>query len=80
MFFRKTARAGVKCELALLFICNKRLENQPLSISLKGGYMDTKLQDWLHDLGVALGLIERPKLQPVPVRTDDKRRRQPQRR
>ncbi|WP_141230148.1 MULTISPECIES: PA1414 family protein [Pseudomonas] len=43
--------------------------------------MDTKLQDWLHDLGVALGLIERPKLQPVPVRTDDdKRRRQPQRR
>ncbi|WP_264760094.1 PA1414 family protein [Pseudomonas quasicaspiana] len=42
--------------------------------------MDTKLQDWLHDLGVALGLIERPKLQPVPVRTGDKRRRQPQRR
>jgi hypothetical protein len=61
-------------------ICNKRLEDQSSSISLKGGFMNTKLQDWLHDLGVALGLIERPKLQPIPVRTDDKRRRQPQRR
>ncbi|WNW11411.1 PA1414 family protein [Pseudomonas sp. DTU_2021_1001937_2_SI_NGA_ILE_001] len=38
--------------------------------------MNGKLQEWLHDLGVALGLIERPKLQPVPVRHDDERRRQ----
>ncbi|MGV8917434.1 MAG: PA1414 family protein [Pseudomonas sp.] len=43
--------------------------------------MNGKLQDWLHDLGVALGLIERPKLQPIPVRTgDDKRRQQRPRR
>ena len=42
--------------------------------------MNNKLQDWLHDLGVALGLIERPKLQPIPVRTDgDKRRQCPRR-
>jgi len=50
-------------------------ESQSSSISLKGGVMNSKLQDWLHDLGVALGLIERPKLQPIPVRTDDERRR-----
>ncbi|MCQ9425112.1 hypothetical protein NRB16_16455 [Pseudomonas sp. LJDD11] len=36
--------------------------------------MNNKLQEWLHDLGVALGLIERPKLQPIPVRSDDERR------
>ncbi|KPB77264.1 hypothetical protein ALP36_00093 [Pseudomonas syringae pv. coriandricola] len=42
----------------------------------QGGSMNTKLQEWLHDLGVALGLIERPKLQPIPVRADDNRRRQ----
>ncbi|MFJ4144656.1 PA1414 family protein [Pseudomonas sp. NPDC089734] len=37
--------------------------------------MNSKLQEWLHDLGVALGLIERPKLQPIPVRAEDERRR-----
>lgn len=36
--------------------------------------MKEKLQTWLHDLGVALGLIE-PPLQPVPVPTDDEQRR-----
>jgi hypothetical protein len=42
--------------------------------------MKEKIQNWLHDLGVALGLIE-PPLQPVPIRTDDEqRRRQPRRR
>ncbi len=39
--------------------------------------MKDKLQTWLHDLGVALGLIE-PPLQPVPIRTDDDRRRRQQ--
>lgn len=38
--------------------------------------MNSKLQQWLHDLGVALGLIERPKLQPIPVRSDEQPRRQ----
>ncbi|RMO54857.1 hypothetical protein ALQ37_05124 [Pseudomonas syringae pv. aptata] len=42
----------------------------------QGGSMNSKLQEWLHDVGVALGLIERPKLQPIPVRADDDRRRQ----
>ncbi|RMW22127.1 hypothetical protein ALO97_00915 [Pseudomonas syringae pv. tagetis] len=42
----------------------------------QGGFMNSKLQEWLHDVGVALGLIERPKLQPIPVRADDDRRRQ----
>jgi hypothetical protein len=41
--------------------------------------MNSKLQEWLHDVGVALGLIEQPKLQPVPVRTNDDKRRQPRR-
>ncbi|HEY0289025.1 MAG TPA: PA1414 family protein [Pseudomonas sp.] len=42
--------------------------------------MNSKLQEWLHDVGVALGLIERPKLQPIPVRSnDDNKRRQPRR-
>jgi hypothetical protein len=42
----------------------------------EGGFMNTKLQEWLHDLGVALGLIERPKLQPIPVRSNDKHDKQ----
>ena len=79
MFFPRSFISKRKVPLGAI-ICNKRLEVQSSSISLKGGFMNTKLQDWLHDLGVALGLIERPKLQPIPVRTDDKRRRQPQRR
>lgn len=37
---------------------------------------DTKLQSWLHDLGVALGLIERPKLVPIPIRNDEQLPRQ----
>ena len=32
--------------------------------------MKEKIQNWLHDLGVALGLIE-PPLQPIPIRTDN---------
>lgn len=32
--------------------------------------MSAKLQNVLHDLLVALGLRERPKLQPIPVRHD----------
>lgn len=31
--------------------------------------MNTKLQNALFDLWVALGLCERPKLQPIPVRS-----------
>jgi hypothetical protein len=45
----------------------------------EGGIMKEKIQNWLHDLGVALGLIE-PPLQPVPIRTDDEQRRRQQRR
>ncbi|MFJ7142958.1 PA1414 family protein [Pseudomonas protegens] len=41
--------------------------------------MKDKLQSWLHDLGVALGLIE-PPLQPVPISTDEELRRRQQRR
>ncbi|KPX81967.1 hypothetical protein ALP66_04659 [Pseudomonas amygdali pv. photiniae] len=41
--------------------------------------MNSKLQEWLHDAGVALGLIERPKLQPIPVRADDDDRRRQRR-
>ncbi|WEK11231.1 MAG: hypothetical protein P0Y51_10845 [Candidatus Pseudomonas colombiensis] len=41
--------------------------------------MKDKLQTWLHDLGVALGLIE-PPLQPVPIPTDEELRRRQQRR
>ncbi|WP_267464134.1 PA1414 family protein [Pseudomonas neuropathica] len=41
--------------------------------------MKEKIQNWLQDLGVALGLIE-PPLQPVPIRTDDEQRRRQQRR
>ncbi len=41
--------------------------------------MIAKLQSVLHDLLVALGLLDRPTLQPVPVR-DDKDGRQPPRR
>ncbi len=40
--------------------------------------MKDKLQSWLHDVGVALGLVE-PPLQPVPIPVDEPRRR-PQRR
>ena len=41
--------------------------------------MNSKWQEWLHDVGVALGLIERPKLQPIPIRTDDDERRRTRR-
>ncbi|MEH6366923.1 MULTISPECIES: PA1414 family protein [Pseudomonas] len=42
--------------------------------------MIAKLQNAFHDLLVALGLLDRPKLQPIPVRTDDPRRpREPRR-
>ncbi|HLD09476.1 MAG TPA: PA1414 family protein, partial [Methylophilaceae bacterium] len=41
------------------------------SMSLVGGYfMSAKLQNALLDLLVALGLCERPKLQPIPVRSN----------
>lgn len=39
---------------------------------------------WLHSiawkLGVALGLIEPPRLQPIPIRSDEQRRLMEQRR
>lgn len=61
-------------------ICLKRLRGWLPRISLKGALnMNSKLQEWLHDVGVALGLIEPPKLQPIPVRTNDDKRRQPRR-
>ena len=36
--------------------------------------MKDKLQTWLHDLGVALGLLE-PPMQPVPIPVEDPRER-----
>ncbi|CAH0182822.1 hypothetical protein ACVK1X_005144 [Pseudomonas sp. PvR086] len=59
--------------------CEGATELRPLGTTLKGGIMKEKIQNWLHDLGVALGLIE-PPLQPVPIRTDDEQRRRQQRR
>ena len=59
--------------------CKGATEFWPLGTTLKGGTMKEKIQNWLHDLGVALGLIE-PPLQPVPIRTDDEQRRRQQRR
>ncbi|WP_459206343.1 PA1414 family protein [Pseudomonas sp. MLB6B] len=41
--------------------------------------MNDLMHNWLHDLGVALGLIP-PPLQPVPIPTDEQRKRQPRRR
>ncbi|WP_313740688.1 PA1414 family protein [Pseudomonas sp.] len=41
--------------------------------------MNERMHNWLHDLGVALGLIP-PPLQPVPIPTDEQRKRQPRRR
>ncbi|HEX5844142.1 MAG TPA: PA1414 family protein [Pseudomonas sp.] len=35
--------------------------------------MIAKLQNLLHDLLTALGLLDRPKLQPIPIKTDGKR-------
>lgn len=44
----------------------------------RGHVMQDKLFNWLHDLAVALGLI--PPMQPVPIPTEDERkRRQPRR-
>ncbi|WP_296219674.1 PA1414 family protein [Pseudomonas sp. UBA2684] len=42
--------------------------------------MSAKLQNALHDLLVALGLLERPKLQPIPVRSNPPREPQAPRR
>lgn len=36
--------------------------------------MKSRLHAWLWQLGVALGLIESPRLQPVRVRSDEQRR------
>lgn len=42
--------------------------------------MIAKLHNALHDLLVALGLLDRPKLQPVPVRDDERRPQAPRQR
>lgn len=36
--------------------------------------MKSRLNAWVWQLAVALGLIEPPKLQPIPVRSDEQRR------
>ena len=51
-----------------------RSHDVQLALSKEGSVMKEKIQNWLHDLGVALGLIE-PPLQPIPIRTDDEQRR-----
>ncbi|WP_338014426.1 PA1414 family protein [Pseudomonas cavernae] len=42
--------------------------------------MKHRLNEWLRQLGVALGLSETPRLQPVPIRSDEQRRLAEQRR
>ncbi|MCO6058652.1 hypothetical protein NG726_18500 [Pseudomonas sp. MOB-449] len=42
--------------------------------------MKKRLEAWIWQLGVALGLIEAPRLQPIPVRSEEQRRLTEQRR
>lgn len=51
-----------------------------MRLTRQGGITRNQMFNWLHDLGVALGLIP-PPLQPVPIPTDEEqRKRQPRRR
>ncbi|WP_271411606.1 PA1414 family protein [Pseudomonas sp. Q1-7] len=36
--------------------------------------MKKRLEAWMWHLGVALGLIEAPRLQPIPVRSEEQHR------
>ncbi|UVE16492.1 hypothetical protein NVV93_12815 [Pseudomonas sp. LS44] len=36
--------------------------------------MKSRLNAWLWQVGVALGLIDAPRLQPIPVRSEEQRR------
>ena len=67
-------------QLRTMITLKRRKDDPSLRFSLKGGIMKGNLYNWLHDLGVALGLIP-PPLQPVPIPTekDDRRRQQPRR-
>jgi len=38
------------------------------------------MKEWLYELALALGLIEPPRLQPVPIKHDEQRRSLQQRR
>lgn len=38
------------------------------------------MKEWLHELAVALGLVEPPRLQPVPIKSAEQRRLAEQRR
>ncbi|MGF6690607.1 hypothetical protein M2318_000651 [Metapseudomonas resinovorans] len=42
--------------------------------------MKKRLEAWMWQLGVALGLIETPRLQPIPIRSEEQRRLAEQRR
>lgn len=42
--------------------------------------MKKRLDAWMWQLGVALGLIEAPRLQPIPLRSEEQRRLAEQRR
>ncbi|WP_269451137.1 PA1414 family protein [Metapseudomonas resinovorans] len=42
--------------------------------------MKKRLEAWMWQLGVALGLVEKPRLQPIPVRSGEQRRLTEQRR
>ncbi|AOE84415.1 PA1414 family protein [Pseudomonas sp. TCU-HL1] len=42
--------------------------------------MMKRLEAWMWQLGVALGLIEAPRLQPIPVPSEEQRRLAEQRR
>lgn len=32
------------------------------------------MKEWLHELAVALGLVEPPRLQPIPIKSTEQRR------
>lgn len=38
------------------------------------------MKQWLYELAIALGLVEPPRLQPIPVKSDEARRRDEQQR
>lgn len=59
-------------------IARKHRSQTGLDDDPQGGNMKNLMMNWLHDLAVALGLI--PPMQPVPIPSDDeKRKRQPRR-
>ncbi|HBP2043547.1 TPA: hypothetical protein L5324_000806 [Pseudomonas aeruginosa] len=58
------------------FLGRPDLSGRPILLPLdKGPVMKLWLQNLAWQLGVALGLIEPPSMQPIPVENDEQRRR-----